>query len=95
VFFTYEHRSGYWRWHLGWAAKGLGQKINKMLEAEVKVADIRKFLAKIYRMSQAAEIAAFSDDGLIELCPQPEGRVPFSTPVSTEQRRRIKTSGVG
>ena len=67
--------------HLGWAAKGLGQKINKMLEAEAKVADIRKFLAKIYKDEQAAEIAAFSDDEVVELCRNLKAGVPFSTPV--------------
>jgi len=33
--------------HLGWAAKGLGIKIGKMLEAQQKVVEIRKFLDKI------------------------------------------------
>src|SRR5678809_42706 len=34
--------------HLGWAAKGIGSKINDMLKAEVKVADLRKFLERVY-----------------------------------------------
>ena len=34
--------------HLGWAAKGLGEQINRMLEEQKKVADIRKFLDEIY-----------------------------------------------
>ena len=34
--------------HLGWAAKGLGQKIQRMLEAQQKVAELRKFLDQIY-----------------------------------------------
>ena len=34
--------------HLGWAAKGLGQKIQRMLEAQQKVAELRKFLDEIY-----------------------------------------------
>src|SRR3546814_10910867 len=28
--------------HLGWAAKGLGQKIQRMLDEQAKVADLRK-----------------------------------------------------
>jgi DNA-directed RNA polymerase subunit beta len=67
--------------HLGWAAKGLGQKISKMLEAEAKIADIRKFLGKIYKDDQAAEIAAFTDDEVVELCRNLKSGVPFSTPV--------------
>src|SRR3546814_14895284 len=34
--------------HLGWAAKGLGKKIQKMLEAKEKVAKIRELLDQIY-----------------------------------------------
>ena len=30
--------------HLGWAAKGIGQRIGDMLQAEAKVAELRKFL---------------------------------------------------
>ena len=30
--------------HLGWAAKGLGQRIGDMLQAEAKVAELRKFM---------------------------------------------------
>jgi DNA-directed RNA polymerase subunit beta len=67
--------------HLGWAAKGLGQKIARMLEAETKVAEIRKFLAKIYKDEQAAEVASFSDDEIVELCRNLRAGVPFATPV--------------
>lgn len=34
--------------HLGLAAKGLGEKINRMLEEQRKVAELRKFLHEIY-----------------------------------------------
>ena len=34
--------------HLGWAAKGLGEKIERMLEAQEKVGEVRKFLDQIY-----------------------------------------------
>ncbi|MGS8566410.1 hypothetical protein, partial [Salmonella enterica] len=34
--------------HLGWAAKGLGKKIQKMLEAQAKVSQIREFLDQVY-----------------------------------------------
>ncbi len=68
--------------HLGWAAKGLGKKIGKMLESEAKIADVRKFLGKIYNTSgQTVDIAAFSDDEVIELCRNLKSGVPFATPV--------------
>src|ERR1700755_1987002 len=34
--------------HLGWAAKGVGLKIGKMLEAQAAVAEIRAFIKRIY-----------------------------------------------
>ena len=34
--------------HLGWAAKGIGQRIGDMLQAEAKVAELRKFLDELY-----------------------------------------------
>ncbi len=67
--------------HLGWAAKGLGQKITRMLESDTKVAKVRAFLGKIYKHDQAAEILAFSDEEVLELCRNLKGGVPFATPV--------------
>ena len=40
--------------HLGWAAKGLGEKIQQMLEAHAKVAELRKFLDEIYNPDKDA-----------------------------------------
>jgi DNA-directed RNA polymerase subunit beta len=68
--------------HLGWAAKGLGKKIGMMLESQAKITDVRKFLGKIYNTSgQTVDIAAFSDDEVIELCRNLKNGVPFATPV--------------
>ena len=67
--------------HLGWAAKGLGKKIADMLAAQAKVADLRKFLGKIYKGEQAEEIAAFTDEEVVEMCRNLRAGVPFATPV--------------
>jgi DNA-directed RNA polymerase subunit beta len=67
--------------HLGWAAKGLGKKIALMLESQAKIADVRKFLGKIYSGDQAAEIASFTDEEVIELSRNLRAGVPFATPV--------------
>ena len=37
--------------HLGWAAKGLGDKIGEMLDAQRKIAEMREFLDKVYNTS--------------------------------------------
>ncbi len=39
--------------HLGWAAKGLGKRIGDLLDAQAKVADVRKALALVYNSSGA------------------------------------------
>jgi len=67
--------------HLGWAAKGLGHKIQKMLEDQVEVEKLRAFLGKIYLNDQAAEVALFNDEEVLELCRNLSGGVPFATPV--------------
>src|SRR5581483_3522321 len=36
--------------HLGWAAKGLGQKLSKMLDAKASVKEIKDFLDHIYNL---------------------------------------------
>jgi DNA-directed RNA polymerase subunit beta len=68
--------------HLGWAAKGLGVKIGKMLEAEVAVQELREFLDKIYNSSGKKEdLNAFSDTEIIEMCKNLVGGVPMASPV--------------
>jgi len=69
--------------HLGWAAKGLGHKIGQMLEQQAKIADVRKFLGRIYNPDgqKTVDIAAFSDDEVLELCRNLKDGVPFATPV--------------
>ena len=37
--------------HLGWAGKGIGQRIGDMLQQEAKVAELRKFLDELYNKS--------------------------------------------
>ena len=69
--------------HLGWAAKGLGHRIDEMLQAEVKVAEIRKFLEQIYNDStgKKEDIKSFTDAEVLELAKNLKNGVPFATPV--------------
>jgi len=68
--------------HLGWAAKGLGIKIGKMLEAQAKVVEIRTFLDKIYNTSGRKEdLDSFSDSEIIEMSRNLVAGVPMATPV--------------
>jgi DNA-directed RNA polymerase subunit beta len=68
--------------HLGWAAKGLGQRIGDMLQAEAKVAEVRKFMDTLYNKSGRAEdLAKLSDTDVIEMAGNLTMGVPFATPV--------------
>ncbi len=68
--------------HLGWAAKGLGIKIGKMLEAKSKVNEIRGFLDKIYNSSGRKEdLDSFTDKEILEMAVNLVDGVPMATPV--------------
>ncbi len=68
--------------HLGWAAKGLGIKIGKMLEEQRKVTEVREFLDQIYNSSGRKEdLVSFSDDEIMEMASNLVGGVPMATPV--------------
>jgi DNA-directed RNA polymerase subunit beta len=68
--------------HLGWAAKGLGIKIGEMLKAHEKIANVRKFVAKIYNTAgKIQEIDSLSDEEVMELAHNLRDGVPFATPV--------------
>jgi DNA-directed RNA polymerase subunit beta len=68
--------------HLGWAAKGLGIKIGKMLKAQAQMHELRDFLDQIYNSSGRQEdLASFSDKEIIELATNLTAGVPMATPV--------------
>ena len=68
--------------HLGWAAKGLGIKIGKMLEAQQKVVEIRQFLDRIYNTSGHKEdLKSLTDNEIMELAKNLVKGVPMATPV--------------
>src|SRR5690554_3223573 len=76
--------------HLGAAAKGLGHKINRMLEEQRQVAEIRKFLDEVYNTtgSRHEELNELTDEEILELANNLRGGVPMATPVfdgATEQ----------
>jgi DNA-directed RNA polymerase subunit beta len=78
--------------HLGWAANGLGVKIDRMLRAQTAVADLRIFLDQIYNSSGKREdLESFSDEEILELARHLTAGVPLATPVfdgATEEEIR-------
>jgi DNA-directed RNA polymerase subunit beta len=70
--------------HLGWAAKGLGQKIGDMLDEHRKdtIKQIRSMLDSIYNSyGKAEDLKSFSDDEILELANNLRSGVPMATPV--------------
>jgi DNA-directed RNA polymerase subunit beta len=69
--------------HLGWAAKGLGQRIGEMLEQSAKVAPIRKFLGEIYNSDRKdrVDMSEFTDEEVLIMADNLREGVPMATPV--------------
>ncbi|NND83385.1 MAG: DNA-directed RNA polymerase subunit beta [Gammaproteobacteria bacterium] len=68
--------------HLGWAAAGLGKKIDKMLREQKSVKQVRDFLGKVYNTSGKIEdLKELSDDEVIEMAGNLRNGVPMATPV--------------
>ena len=69
--------------HLGWAAKGLGLKIGRMLDGQRAAAEIRDFLEQVYNKSggQKADIASLNDPEVVALAGNLRHGVPMATPV--------------
>ncbi|MFZ8957249.1 MAG: DNA-directed RNA polymerase subunit beta [Pseudohongiellaceae bacterium] len=69
--------------HLGAASKGLGEKIGKLLDAQVKVTELRKLLTDVYNKigNRTEDIKSFSEEELGELAANLRSGVPMATPV--------------
>jgi DNA-directed RNA polymerase subunit beta len=69
--------------HLGWAAKGLGKKIDRMLKAQESITKIRQFLETLYNKTggRIEDIKSFTDEEVIELAGNLTNGVPTATPV--------------
>jgi DNA-directed RNA polymerase subunit beta len=68
--------------HLGWAAAGLGKKIDEMLRQHKSAKEVRGFLDKVYNTSGKSEdLSQFDDEELMEMAGNLRGGVPMATPV--------------
>jgi DNA-directed RNA polymerase subunit beta len=59
--------------HLGWAAHGVGERINEMLEAQKKVSEVRGFLDKVYNQigNSDVDLESLTDTEMLELAGLP------------------------
>jgi DNA-directed RNA polymerase subunit beta len=68
--------------HLGWAGKGIGQRIGNMLQAEAKVSEMRTFMEELYNSTGRKEdLSQLSDTQVLEMAGNLTNGVPFATPV--------------
>jgi DNA-directed RNA polymerase subunit beta len=81
--------------HLGWAAKGIGHKIGRMLDENRRATEIRAFLDEVYNKSggQKADVASLNDEDVVALAGNLRHGVPMATPVfdgaSEEEIKRM------
>jgi DNA-directed RNA polymerase subunit beta len=68
--------------HLGWAGKGIGQRIGDMLQQRGRAAELRTFLDELYKPLAARKSWSSSGDGdVLEMASNLAKGVPFATPV--------------
>jgi DNA-directed RNA polymerase subunit beta len=70
--------------HLGWAAKGVGHRIEEMLENErnTQVNDIRAYLEQVYNdVGRKETLDSLSDQEIIEMAHNLRDGLPLATPV--------------
>lgn len=69
--------------HLGWAAKGLGDRIGQLLKQKAEALELRNQLSKIYNLSKKERLNfnELSDEEVFELSHNLCRGVPMATPV--------------
>lgn len=89
--------------HLGMAAKGIGDRINSMLQEYKEITQLRKFIQQAYDLGvglrQHIELDNFSDHEVLQLAKNLKEGMPIATPVfdgATEHeiKNLLKLSGL-
>jgi DNA-directed RNA polymerase subunit beta len=87
--------------HLGAAAKGLGERIGKMLNSKKQATDMRKLLVEIYNKigERTEDLKSLSDEEILELAGNLRNGVPMATPVfdgaeETEVKKMLSLAGI-
>jgi len=81
--------------HLGWAAKGLGDKINRMLKTQASIGELRGYLDDVYNQGEGmkVDLNSMNDREIVEMSQNLIKGVPMGTPVfdgvSEEEIRRL------
>ncbi|MCE1250001.1 MAG: DNA-directed RNA polymerase subunit beta, partial [Comamonadaceae bacterium] len=68
--------------HLGWAGKGLGQRIGDMLRDQAATAEVRGFLDEVYNArGRKEDLSQLSDGQIMAMAQELTTGVPFASPV--------------
>src|SRR3546814_1965038 len=76
--------------HLGWAAKGIGKKIDDMVQQQQSVAALRKYLDKVYNKTgdtSEVNLEELNDADNVNLATNLTDGLPVSTPVFAGDRK--------
>ena len=87
--------------HLGAAAKGLGEKIGKAIDAQVNLSKMRKLITEVYNKigERTEDIKSFNEQELFDLAANLRDGVPMATPVfdgaaETEIKQMLSLAGM-
>ena len=87
--------------HLGWAVKGVGEQITRMLEVHAKIGEVRAYLDKIYNGvgQRKVDLDSLTDTEIFELATNLKGGLPIATPAfdgasETEIKRMLEIAGL-
>jgi len=80
--------------HLGWAAKELGHKVARMVQAHAEVGELRDFLRRVYAVEGKGDpLDGLSSDEIMELAKNLQDGVPMATPIfDGASEREIKAA---
>lgn len=68
--------------HLGWAAQGIGKRIDEMVRQQAKQAELRKFFKQLYNeIGRQEDVDNFTDEQINVLAENLRQGLPFATPV--------------
>ena len=69
--------------HIGWAAKGIGLQIGRMLDQRKAVEEVRNYLEKAYNTvgDKPVDVGSLNDKEVIELAGNLRNGIPVATPV--------------
>ena len=77
--------------HLGLAAKGIGEKLDRMIKEQQDLAKQREFLQKVYDLGecrQKVDLSTFSDDAVRTLAQNLRKGMPIATPAFDGAKER-------